>query len=195
MTLELQDLCLSYGEKQVLDHFSLELVCDGLTALTGPSGCGKTTLRGVMGGLDPPAAGHLSGVAPERTAFLFQENRLLPWRTVEQHILDVLPRDRRGECARYLALAELTGEERTCPAALSGGMARRLALARCIALGGDLLLLDEPFTGVDGERAQRLLRRLREQGTPVLLVSHEPEVLSACDRVYAFNGPPLTLLP
>ena len=193
MMLHLRDLCLCYGEKLVLDGFSLELSCDGLTALTGPSGCGKTTLLRVLGGLARPAAGQVSGISPERTAFLFQENRLLPWRTVEQHILDVLPRERRGEVGRYLALAELEGEERRYPPSLSGGRARRLALARCAALGGDLLLLDEPFSGVDGDRALRILRRLRQMGTPVLLVSHEPAVLEACDRVYSFNGPPLFL--
>lgn len=191
--LHLHNLCLSYGEKPVLDNFSLELSCDGVTALTGPSGCGKTTLLRLLAGLIQPSSGQVAGVTPERTAILFQENRLLPWRTVEQHILDVLPRERRGEVGRYLALAELEGEEKAYPASLSGGMARRLALARCTALGGDLLLLDEPFTGVDGARALRLLQRLRRTGIPILLVSHEPAVLDACDRIYSFNGPPLSL--
>ena len=84
-------------------------------------------------------------------------------------------------------------EADTWPDQLSGGMARRLALARCAALGGDLLLLDEPFTGVDGPRRTRLLERLRALGTPVLLISHEQEVLDACDAVLTFAGPPLTL--
>ena len=79
------------------------------------------------------------------------------------------------------------------PFQLSGGMARRLALARCIALGGDCLLLDEPFTGVDQDRRGRLLSRLRALGTPVILASHEPDVLSACNQVYDFQGPPLRL--
>ena len=73
-------------------------------------------------------------------------------------------------------------------------MARRLAVARCAALSGAVLILDEPFTGVDGERAGRILNRLKEQGTPVLLVSHEENVLAACDRVYVFDGPPLRLI-
>ena len=114
-------------------------------------------------------------------------------RLLKNFPLDVLPRERRGELPRYLALAELEGEEKAYPSSLSGGMARRLALARCAALGGDLLLLDEPFSGVDGERALRILRRLRQMGTPVLLVSHEPAVLAACDLAYPFSGPPLVL--
>lgn len=194
MTVCLQELCLSYGAKPVLDHFCLELACDGLTALTGPSGCGKTTLLRVLAGLTHPASGRVDRVDPTRTAFLFQENRLLPWRTAEQHILDVLPRERRSEARDYLALAELEGEAAVRPATLSGGMARRLALARCVALGGELLILDEPFSGVDQARALRILCRLRQRGTPVLLVSHEPAILAACDRVLRFDGPPLTLV-
>ena len=192
--IAVHDMTLRYGDKPVLDRFSLELPDTGLTALTGPSGCGKTTLLRVLAGLERPAAGTVEGVAPARTAFLFQEDRLLPWRTAEQQIADVLPRERWGEADKWLAFAELEGEGNTRPAALSGGMARRLALARCAALGGDLLLLDEPFTGVDLLRALRLLDRLRALNVPVLLVSHEPAVLEACDRVITFDGPPLRLV-
>ena len=193
MRIRVQELCLSYGDKVVLDHFSLDLSWRGIAALTGPSGCGKTTLLRVLGGLAAPASGQVEGISPAHTAFLFQENRLLPWRTVAQHILDVLPSSRRGEAASFLALAELEGEDRSYPAALSGGMARRLALARCAALGGDLLLMDEPFSGIDADRALRILQRLRQMGTPVLLVSHESAVLDACDLVCSFGGPPLAL--
>ena len=190
----LDRLCLAYGETVVLDHFSLELPLEGLAALTGPSGCGKTTLLRVLGGLIRPQSGTVSGLDPSRTAFLFQENRLFPWRTVEQHITDVLPRERREEASRWLALAELEGEERAYPSALSGGMGRRLALARCLALGGGLYLLDEPFSGVDPERAERIMGRIRTLNTPVLLVSHEEAVLSLADQVVELDGPPLRIL-
>lgn len=191
--MNIDRLWLSYGDKAVLRDFSLELPLEGLTAITGPSGCGKTTLLRVLAGLERPERGTVTGLDPARTAFLFQENRLLPWRTARQHITDVLPRERRGEAERWLALAELEGEGDSRPAALSGGMARRLALARCAALGGDVLLLDEPFAGVDRERRGRILARLRALGTPVVLASHEADVLARCDRVYIFRGAPLEL--
>ena len=70
-------------------------------------------------------------------------------------------------------------------------MGRRLALARALACGGDVLLLDEPFTGVDAARAARILDRIRERNVPVLLSSHEAEVVALCDRVMALEGPPL----
>lgn len=191
--IEINGLTLSYGDKLVLDHFSMTLPLSGITALAGPSGCGKTSLLRILAGLTKPDSGNVHGLSPAETAFLFQENRLLPWRTSEQHITDVLPRERRNEAAHWLHFAELDEEGHTFPSALSGGMARRLALARCAALGGKVLLLDEPFTGVDGERTQRILARLRQLSTPVILVSHEPNVLAACDRVYTFTGTPLTL--
>ena len=191
--IRLEHLDLSYGEKEVLKDFSLTLPLEGVTGLTGPSGCGKTSLLRILAGLEV-CGGAVSGPAADKTAFLFQENRLLPWRTAEQHITDVLPRERRGEAAKWLALAQLTGEEKSRPAELSGGMARRLAVARCGALGGELLLLDEPFTGVDTRRAVEMLAALKAMGTPIVLVSHEEAVLAECDRVYAFEGPPLKLI-
>lgn len=191
--IEMRNLSLRFGEKQVLENFSLTLPDCGVIGLTGPSGCGKTSLLRRLAGLQA-TGGTVLGVNETQTAFLFQENRLLLWRTVEQHITDVLPRERRDEADRWLALAELEGENQALPDALSGGMARRLAIARCAALGGEMLLLDEPFTGVDSARAVRMLNRLKELGTPVILVSHEEPVLAECDRVYTFDGPPLRLI-
>lgn len=190
----LEHAFLSFGEKQIMDDFSITIPQEGITALRGPSGCGKTTLLRVLAGLQPLQAGMVTGVTPRDTAFLFQENRLLPWRTAEQHIMDVLPRERWSERNRWLELVELQGEEKTYPAALSGGMCRRLALARCLALGGKLYLLDEPFAGVDPERTRRILSRLKELQTPVVLVSHEEGILQQTDHVMDLDGPPLRLV-
>ena len=187
--ISVQNITVCFGEKVVLNRFSLALPEAGVTALSGPSGCGKTTLLRVLAGLQRVEGGTVT--VPARPVILFQEDRLLPWRTVGQHISDVLPKDRRGEVSRWLELAELEGEENAYPAALSGGMGRRLALARALALGGGLLLLDEPFTGVDAPRAGRMLERIRELGVPVLLSSHEKEVVDLCDRVITLDGPPL----
>ena len=190
--ISLANITVRFGGKTVLDRFSLQLPEAGVTALSGPSGCGKTTLLRVLAGLQPVEGGTVD--VPPDPVLLFQENRLLPWRTVGQHIADVLPRDRRGEAGRWLALAELEGEEDSYPAALSGGMGRRLALARALACGGGLILLDEPFTGVDAPRAARILERVRELDVPVVLSTHEREVVDLCDRVIGLEGPPLRTL-
>ena len=107
--IRMEKLNLSFGDKQVLRDFSLALPEGGITALRGPSGCGKTTLLRVLAGLERPYSGTVTGITPRETAFLFQENRLLPWRTAEQHITDVLPRERRGEAGDWLRLVELEG--------------------------------------------------------------------------------------
>lgn len=190
----IRDLSVSFGEKVVLDRFELELPDSGITVLSGPSGCGKTTLLRVMAGLLQPDSGCMEGIDPEKTVFLFQENRLLPWRTVREQITDVLPRSRRKEADKWLAAVELDEEGNARPDQLSGGMQRRLALARALALSGTLYLLDEPFAGVDRERAVRILQRIRTLNVPVLLISHEEYVLDYADRVIRMDGPPLKIV-
>ena len=190
-----RELCLSFGARRVLDRFSLKIPEEGVAVLSGPSGCGKSTLLRVLAGLERPQSGAVEGVSLQQTALLFQEDRLLPWRTVEQHLTDVLPRARWGEVPALLELVELSGEEKSYPAALSGGMGWRLALARTLALDARLYLLDEPFAGVDLPRALRILERLRKLPAPVLLVSHEPAVLSRADAVIPLDGPPLSVRP
>ena len=189
--ISIADITVRYQDVPVLDRFSLSLPSEGISALSGPSGCGKTTLLRVMAGLLVPDSGRVDLPAPP--TILFQEDRLLPWRTAEEHIADVLPRSGRSEAGRWLALVELEGEGGKCPAALSGGMRRRLALARALACGGGTYLLDEPFTGVDEARAARILDRIRGLGVPVVLSSHEPVVVAMADRMVSLSGPPLIL--
>lgn len=181
--IRLEHISFSYGDRPVLRDLNLDLPDHGIVGLAGPSGCGKTTLLRLLAGLEQPQAGSIVGLVPEETAILFQENRLLPWRRAEQQVTDVLPPSRRGEAARWLRLVELEGEEHTLPAALSGGMGRRLALARCLALDARYLLLDEPFAGVDPARAVRILDRLRALGRPILMAGHEEGLLARTDRV------------
>lgn len=192
--IRILELSLSFGEKRVLDRFSLDLPERGITALTGPSGCGKTTLLRCIAGLERPRGGAVSGVRPERTAILFQENRLLPWRTVWEHLTDVLPAGQEARARELLALAELEEEGKAYPGQLSGGMGRRLALVRCLALEADLYLLDEPFAGVDLPRARRMMETLSALPVSILLSTHEPEILALAGRVLSLDGPPLKII-
>lgn len=170
--MELIDLTVRFGDKVVFDHRDFTFPNQGVTLLTGPSGVGKTTLLKALFEKYRPAS-----------AFLFQEDRLLPWRTVEQHITDVMPPFRRLEAPGILKLVELEGEEKSYPAALSGGMARRLALGRCLALTSARLFLDEPFSGVDMPRQERIMTRLKELNKPIVLTGHQPELIRWADRV------------
>ena len=103
----LENVSFFYGEKQVLDRLTLRVPESGVTALTGPSGMGKTTILRLLAGLEHPASGRVTGVRPGGAALMFQENRLLPWRTALQQITDVLPPERHREGPQWLALAEL----------------------------------------------------------------------------------------
>ncbi|WP_130850386.1 ATP-binding cassette domain-containing protein [Intestinimonas timonensis] len=192
--LEIRELTVSYGDKLVLDRFSLTVPAEGVTALAGPSGCGKTTLLRVLMGLETPSSGTSAGLDPSKAVLLFQENRLFPWRTAEQHITDVLPRPDRETARRWLAAAGLEGEEGTYPAALSGGMARRLSLVRSLALAEvrrGWVLLDEPFAGVDQARTETLMEAVYGLGLPVLLCAHEHHTVALATRRVDLDGSPL----
>ena len=116
--ISVSNITVCFAEKTVLDGFSLAVPEQGITALSGPSGCGKTTLLRVLAGLQKPQAGTAS--LPGPVSLLFQEDRLLPWRTVGQHITDVLPKARRGEAGRWLELVELAGGQARYPARAAG---------------------------------------------------------------------------
>ena len=82
-------LSLSYGEHTILNQFSIDIPSEGITALSGPSGCGKTSLLRILAGLEQPQTGTVTGINPKKTAIQFQENRLFPWPTVQEHLTDV----------------------------------------------------------------------------------------------------------
>lgn len=167
--MELRDLTVRFGDKVVFDRANFTFPDRGVTLLSGESGVGKTTLLRALLNWYPECA------------FLFQEDRLLPWRRVEEHILDVMGKPDREKARAFLALVELEGEEDRYPRELSGGMRRRLALGRCLALGGRAYLLDEPFAGVDLERAERILNRIRRLDRPVILTGHTSELKTWAD--------------
>lgn len=169
--MKLEHFSAKFGDKTVFENLSLTVPDTGITLLAGASGIGKTTVLRELLRQNPACA------------MLFQENRLFPWRTVRQHITDVLPREKAGDAGYYLSLVELLGEENAYPATLSGGMARRLSLARTLALGGEYYLLDEPFTGVDAPCRDRIFGRLRELQIPVLFTDHDPIMGERADAV------------
>ena len=148
--IALEDVSFAYGQKPVLQAVSLRFPKSGAVCLFGASGCGKTTLLRLLSGLEKPDKGRLTGLEGKRTAMLFQEDRLLPWLSVLETVAVVLEGpDARARAADWLELVGLADAAHKRPAALSGGMRRRAALARALAVQPDVLLLDEPFSGVD----------------------------------------------
>lgn len=167
----LDRVSFSYEGKEVLRELSYEIPAGARVLLTGPSGCGKTTVLRLLLGLLEPRAGRV--IREESCRALFQEDRLLPWRSILQNLTVCgVPE------ARAMALLEelgLSGLSERRPSELSGGQRRRAALARALGCDCGALLLDEPFTGLDSESADRALAALEKYaaGRTVLLVTHD----------------------
>ena len=195
MSILLTDVSLRYGDKLVFDRFSLALPDAGLVCVLGPSGCGKTSLLRLLAGLTQPDSGGVSGVESLVPSMVFQENRLLPWLTALENVSLVLD-DGDAEARRWLEQVELGGELDKLPGQLSGGMQRRIALARALAYGGDYLLLDEPFSGLDSALAERMLDLIRKlyAGKLVVMITHDKDISILADRVYEVDGIPLTVV-
>ena len=146
----------------------------------GPSGCGKTTLLRVALSLQPPDAGTVSGDAG-RTAAVFQEPRLLPWRTAAENVNAVLSDTEATmpEALSMLDRVELSDAAEKYPAELSGGMQQRVSIARALAYRPDLLVLDEPFRGLDDELRGRIVSLLSASlpspSASLLLVTHSED--------------------
>jgi NitT/TauT family transport system ATP-binding protein len=168
--------------------------------ITGPSGCGKTTLLNIIAGLDRDFAGTLSfapsdGGVP-RIGYVFQSPRLLPWRTVRENI--ALVRTRHADRTEVEGLLSDVGAAEVAdayPGQLSGGMARRAALARAFTIAPDLLLMDEPFLSLDAAAADRLrrllLRLVSARPATVLFVTHDfAEAVELADRVLVVSPAP-----
>jgi NitT/TauT family transport system ATP-binding protein len=192
---------------QAVSNVELTLEPGTTTALVGPSGCGKSTLLRMIAGLETPTSGaiRIGGEEPRAVArqgklsVAFQDPSLLPWRTAASNValarrLAGLPKDPE-KVQKLLSLVGLDGFENKRPAELSGGMRQRCAIARCLATGARMLLLDEPFGAVDEMTRRRLnleLPRVWEgQGTTTLLVTHSvTEAVLLSDRVIVMSHRP-----
>ena len=181
--MKLDHVSFSYGDKPVFRELTLTIPDTGVTALSGPSGCGKTTLLRLLARLETPQSGSIDAPGAEEIALMFQEDRLIPLLSARRQIDLIRPKGRGA--ADWLEAVGLGGELDALPESLSGGMRRRLSLARCLAYGQDkrLLLLDEPFTGVDAERIRSLIALIRAMDVPAIFTAHDAESLQMADQI------------
>lgn len=194
MTISLRHVTVILTGQPILKDFSLDLPTSGIVGLSGPSGCGKTTLLHTLAGLIQPRSGSIEGIEKQRVGLVFQEDRLLPWLTAAENLNLVFKN--MDQVSLWLDRMRLKSYANQYPHQLSGGMKRRVALARALAFDCDLLLLDEPFQGMDDELKDLLYPWIREIGKkkPVILVTHDQNELNAlCDMTWRVDGPPVQL--
>lgn len=208
MSLKIENLSVAFGKTKVLHEICLDIADGEFISLLGASGCGKSTLLKSIAGLLETGSGtiqidgkDMSGILPEKrgTVIVFQDLRLFPHMTAGKNIafpmsIQGIPKERQKETvARLLDEVQLSGYENRKIREMSGGQMQRVALARALAADPRLLLLDEPFSGLDERlRAEmgELVRKLhRENGLTTVLVTHDKqEALKFSDRVALMGG-------
>lgn len=187
--LAIEDLSFRYGKETVLEGLSFVFPEESITGLTGASGVGKTTLLHLLCGLKKPSGGRVNNTL--KTAVIFQEPRLFPWLTAYENVLAVCHDKEKAERALSLLFPDETVVGKY-PDELSGGMKQRVSIARALAYEPELLILDEPFKGLDAETKRRTIHTVfhSRPGTTFLLVSHEAADLALCDSVLRLSGKP-----
>ena len=183
----------------MLGELAFSLGNGEVAALVGPSGCGKTTLLRIIAGLDSDFEGSVALPAHGMLGMVFQEPRLLPWRTVEQNVRLAAPQATDAALGTLFQALGLTAHRDHFPGELSLGLARRVALARAFAVEPDLLLLDEPFVSLDDALAARLRDELADlvnrRPITTLLVTHNvEEAIGLADRLLLLSLGPARVL-
>lgn len=188
--IQIRNIYKSFGERKVLENFSMEIPIGKTTAVMGKSGGGKTTLLRIIAGLDKADSGEILNL-PENISFVFQEDRLCPDFNAVSNVRfvtgDKVPQEEIEETLRALKIRDI----KKTVSEMSGGMARRVSIARALCAPYDMLILDEPFKGLDEELKESVMTFIKGkiQGKTVILVTHdmkEAEMMS--DRVVNLDG-------
>jgi NitT/TauT family transport system ATP-binding protein len=187
------------GQTRVVLHdVAFSLRKGEICALLGPSGCGKTMLLRIISGLDSDFEGQIALPSPHKIGMVFQEPRLLPWRSVAQN-LRLVGSSSENDLAEIAAALRLSKHLDHFPGELSLGLSRRVAIARAFAVKPDLLLLDEPFVSLDAALAaamrEELLALVLKRKATTLIVTHDvAEAISLADRIIVLSAAPGRIL-
>ena len=198
----------SFGDLAVVDGVSLDVSDGEFVAIVGPSGCGKSTLLNVIAGFERPDRGTvtINGAVqkgPSRNGIMIsQQGSVFPWLTVHENLMFALSGTRHGDQAalahRYIAMVGLEGFEAAYPHELSGGMLKRVELARALVVKPEILYMDEPFSALDALMSLKMQTELRrildEERHTVLLITHDvEEAIVLADRILVLSPRPTTI--
>ena len=202
--MKISGLTKSFGQGPLYSDFDLTLPAGKISCILGPSGCGKTSLLNMIAGLLPHEGGEIlfewipAGSEP-RFSYVFQEPRLLPWLTVTGNLVyamdgELSRHERKARAKEMLALVGLKEEGKKFPRELSGGMARRVGVARALLSDFDILLMDEPLASLDQELKEKLISLFKERlaGKTVVFVTHDYYTARALsDHIFVLSPPPV----
>ena len=204
MLLEVDILAKAFknaaGESQdVLAGVKFSLRAGEVAVLFGPSGCGKSTMLRIIAGLDHDFQGKVLRPSNARIGMVFQEPRLLPWRTVEENVKLAAPLADEARLSELFDILELKAHLSHFPNELSLGLARRVALARAFAIEPDFLILDEPLASLDDALADRLREQIAilvgDRSVMTLLVTHDlDDAIRLGDRLFLLSARPAQVL-
>ncbi|HAN18734.1 MAG: hypothetical protein A2X13_13070 [Bacteroidetes bacterium GWC2_33_15] len=200
MSLKISNINKSFHDFTIYSDFSLEIPEHTISCILGPSGCGKTTLLNMMSKTIHPDSGHFYGFDEKIISYIFQEPRLLPWKTVRENISFILKDKEPGKIVdKYLQLVELENFADFYPAKLSGGMKQRVAIARAFAYPSDIILMDEPLKTLDFKLKQNLMKSFRKiwqfDKRTVVFVTHDiDEALLLGNDIFVFSKAPVQII-
>ncbi len=191
--ISIKDLNYSYGDSQVLDSISMDIMKDSIVCLLGKSGCGKSTLLNIFSGIEKNKG--RSDLSFGKVSYSFQEDRLLENLTVYDNIKFANKNKSTSEIIKVIKLVMLEGYENYYPKELSGGMRKRVSLARAFINDSDLMLLDEPFSSLDVTLISDIIQAINEifndRKRTIVIVTHRVDVaLLLADKIYILNGSP-----
>ena len=173
MKIQINNLCKKYGDKVVFENYTNTFEFNGILIIKGASGLGKTTLMRIIAGLEKADKGEI--IKDFKTvSFMFQEDRLIPFVSVLKNLTAVCNEDK---ALKYLKLMGLESEKDNSPLSLSGGMRRRVSLARALCFQSDLVILDEPFKGLDEELKYTICEIIKEESKSkdFIIISHDSQ--------------------
>ncbi|MCD3349475.1 ATP-binding cassette domain-containing protein [Clostridium botulinum D/C] len=191
--VKLANIHKKYGKYEVLKNLNIIFEKNTINVILGPSGCGKTTLLNIISGIEKQNSGEVLLIG-DKISYIFQEDRLISWLNVYDNIAFVLKSTINKNhidniIMKYLKLVKLEEYKYKFPSELSGGMKRRVSIARALAYKSEILLMDEPFKGLDSELKKDIIRKFlktwKEDKETVILVTHdEEEAMFITDRIY-----------
>lgn len=202
LDVDIQGKSFSNAQNSVLGHLEINVARGEFVSIVGPSGTGKSTLLNMIAGLESIDCGSISYNDQKledkpacRLSYIFQQPRLMPWLTVAENLRLVVPEVADSEIESILNKVGLKGKSALYPKELSGGMQRRVSIARAFLIRPDILLLDEPFVSLDEPNAKRLRSTLFdlwiEHKTTVVFVTHDlNEAIQLSDRILFLSSAP-----